>query len=160
MLSEIISLITISYFAIGCNKSNEDVQNVLNEESISRGGGEQFFFSNNWEKEELNVTDENFEEEVLKSNMIVLVDFWVGWCGSCKKLDPIIKELTEDYKDEVKIVKIEADKNQFTFDQYSQYSKGNVPLLLLFINGEVVDKRLGLASKQEIVEMFDKYIEE
>jgi thioredoxin 1 len=99
------------------------------------------------------VTDKNFEEEILKSDTPALVDFWAGWCGPCRMVSPIIEELAEEYKGRLKVAKINVDDNLNT---PSQYGIRGIPALLLFKNGELVDQVIGAASKAHLVQFIEK----
>ena len=94
----------------------------------------------------LHVTKENFESEVLKSEVPVLVDFFAQWCGPCKMLMPIVEEVAKDFK----VCKIDIDENQELAIQYRVMS---VPTLIVFKNGEVTAKNIGVISKDAILDM-------
>ena len=99
---------------------------------------------------EIILNKDNFESEVLKSDMPVLVDFWAAWCGPCKMLAPTIAELAEEYKGKVKVCKYNIDDDASIAIKYGVVS---IPTLLLFKNGEVVDKSVGFVPKAEIEAM-------
>ena len=92
-------------------------------------------------------TDENFNEEVLSSNIPVLVDFYADWCGPCKMLAPVIEALAGELEGKVKIGKLNVDNASETAQKYGIMS---IPTLLYFKNGEVVNKTVGVVSKTEI----------
>jgi thioredoxin 1 len=92
-------------------------------------------------------TDENFKGEVLESDRPVLVDFFAEWCGPCKIMGPIIDELTEELKDQIKVGKLNVDENQETAGKYGVMS---IPTLVYFENGEVKKTIVGLKTKEEI----------
>jgi thioredoxin 1 len=100
----------------------------------------------------LEFTDANFESDVLGSDVPVLVDFWAEWCGPCKALTPIIDELASDYKGKVKVGKVDTDANR---EVSVKYSVSAIPTVILFQNGEVKEKFVGLRSKQELSSMLD-----
>lgn len=101
-------------------------------------------------------TDANFDNEVLKSNTMVLVDFWAGWCGPCKVLSPIIKELAKEYENKaIKIGEMNVDENPNTPSRYSIMS---IPTLLFLKNGKVVDQLVGVQSKQDLNKKIDQLL--
>lgn len=95
----------------------------------------------------LEFTDENFADEVLKSDLPVLVDFWAEWCGPCKALTPIIDELADEFVGKVKIGKLDTDANRETA---TKYSVSAIPSLILFTAGEIKEKFVGLRPKQDL----------
>ena len=110
---------------------------------------------------EYTFTSENFEEEVLKSDVPVLVDMFATWCGPCKMMAPVVAQLAEEYKGSVKVGKLDIDQN---VDIVAQYKIMSVPTFLVIKDGEVVKKLIGAVSKEELVEaigqakQFDEYI--
>jgi len=97
----------------------------------------------------IEVTDANFEEEVLKSDKPVLVDFWAIWCGPCRLIEPIVEELAKEYEGKVKFAKLDVDHNQNTAAKFGIRS---IPTLLIFKDGKVVDQIIGAVSKSHIEE--------
>lgn len=93
------------------------------------------------------LTDQNFEDQVLNSDKPVLVDFWAEWCGPCLQMAPMIDELASDYDGKAVIGKLDVDSNPQTA---SKYGIRNIPTLLVFKNGEVVDKQVGAAPKKAL----------
>lgn len=97
---------------------------------------------------EVILTKENFETEVLKSDIPVLVDFWATWCGPCMMLSPVIAELAEELKGKVKVGKVNVDEQN---ELAMQYRVASIPTLLLFKNGELVKTSVGFMPKAEII---------
>ena len=100
----------------------------------------------------LNITNANFETEVLKSEIPVLIDFWAAWCGPCKALAPVIDEIASEVTD-VKIGKVNTDESMELARKYRVMS---IPTLIYFKNGEVVDTLRGLQSKEDILSLIEK----
>ncbi len=103
------------------------------------------------------LSDDTFENEVLKSDKPVMVDFWASWCGPCLALTPIIDELAEEYSDKIKICKLNVDENQKTAMEYG--IKG-IPTILFFKDGKVVEQSVGLVPKDYLENLIKKVIEE
>ena len=103
----------------------------------------------------LEITDSNFEETVLKSDKPVLVDFWAAWCGPCRMVGPIIDEISEEYEGKAVVGKVDIDSNQ----QYAaQFGVRNIPTVLVFKNGELVDRKVGVSSKNDYAQALDNLI--
>ena len=96
-----------------------------------------------------NLSLDNFDNEISSSNVPVLVDFWAEWCGPCKMLGPILEEISKDLKDKLQVVKVNLDDNQ---DLAMKYSIRSIPTLLLFKEGELIDTKVGLLPKSDLVE--------
>lgn len=97
----------------------------------------------------VNVTDSNFASEVLEADGKVLVDMWAPWCGPCRMLGPIIDEIAEEQEGKLKVCKLNVDENPETARKYRVMS---IPTMLLFEDGELVNKMIGLKPKEEILE--------
>lgn len=102
----------------------------------------------------VNSSDANFEQDVLKADTPVLVDFWAAWCGPCKAIAPVLEELADDYKDKVKVVKIDVDDNP---EIASQFGIRSIPTIMIFKEGEKVDMAMGLQPKDQLVALIDKH---
>ena len=102
-----------------------------------------------------NLSLDDFDNEISSSNIPVLVDFWAEWCGPCKSLGPILEEISKDLKDKLQVVKVNLDENQ---DLAMKYSIRSIPTLLLFKKGELVDTKVGLLPKSDLVEWLDSKI--
>ena len=103
----------------------------------------------------LEITDQSFQEMVLNSDKPVLVDFWAVWCGPCRMLGPIIEEVAADFEGKAIVGKVDVDNNQ----QVSvDYGIRNIPTVLIFKNGEEVDKIVGVASKEVIAEKLSAHL--
>ncbi|QCI17963.1 thioredoxin TrxA [Buchnera aphidicola (Acyrthosiphon lactucae)] len=103
----------------------------------------------------IELTDQNFEEKVLKSKSFVLVDFWAQWCNPCKILAPILEEISKEYSDKIIIGKLNIEENPNTAPVYSIRS---IPTLLLFQNSEVLGTKVGAVSKLQLKEFLDENI--
>ena len=100
----------------------------------------------------IEITDDNFETEVTNSSIPVLVDFWAEWCGPCRMLAPTIEELAEDYKDQVKVGKLNTDDNK---QVAVQFGISAIPTIILFQNGDVAKKFVGLVAKKDLKAALD-----
>lgn len=103
----------------------------------------------------LTVTDTTFEEEVLKSEIPVLVDFWAEWCGPCRMIGPIVEELGKEYEGKLKVAKVDVQSNN---NVASKYGIMSIPALLFFKNGEVVDQIVGAVPKKAVVDRLTKVL--
>jgi thioredoxin 1 len=102
----------------------------------------------------LEITDANIEE-VLKTEKLVVIDFWAEWCGPCKMVGPIIEQISEEYKESVTVGKLDVDNND---DTTSKYGIRNIPTVLFIKNGEVVDKVVGAGPKNMFTDKIDKLL--
>jgi thioredoxin 1 len=100
-------------------------------------------------------TDDNFDTEVLKSNLPVLVDFWAEWCGPCKMIAPIVEEIAGDYAGKVKVGKVNVDFNN---QVAMQYGIRGIPALLVFKGGSVANQIVGAVPKNNITQILDEVI--
>lgn len=103
----------------------------------------------------LHLTDDSFENEVIKSDKPVLIDFWAAWCGPCRMIAPVIEELSQEYDGKAKICKLDVDNNQQTAMQFGIRS---IPTLLIFKGGEVVDTIVGAVPKEQIVSKLQNHV--
>lgn len=101
----------------------------------------------------LQLTDDTFEAEVIKSDKPVLVDFWASWCAPCKAIAPVIDGLAEQFGDQVKIAKVNVDENPAT---PGQYGVRGIPTLILFKDGEIVDQLVGAVPKNQLEGLIKK----
>ncbi len=99
---------------------------------------------------EITVRKENFEQEVINSEIPVLVDFWATWCGPCRMIAPILEEIASENVGKIKVAKINVDEEM---ELAMRYKIEAIPTLLVFKNGEMVKKSIGLLSKEEILKM-------
>ena len=103
----------------------------------------------------LQITDASFEEVVLKSDKPVLVDFWATWCGPCRMLGPVIEELATEYEGRVVVGKVDVDNNQ---EFAAKYGVRNIPTVLVFKDGEVVGRQVGVAPKKIYTDALDSLL--
>ena len=103
----------------------------------------------------LQITDASFDEVVLKSDKPVLVDFWATWCGPCRILGPVIEELATEYEGRVVVGKVDVDNNQ---EFAAKYGVRNIPTVLVFKDGEVVGRQVGVAPKKTYTDALDSLL--
>jgi thioredoxin 1 len=97
----------------------------------------------------LNVTDDSFESDVLRSEQPVLVDYWAEWCGPCKMIAPVLEEIADEYKGKMSVAKLNIDDNPNT---PPKYGIRGIPTLMIFKNGEVAATKVGALSKSQLLE--------
>lgn len=95
----------------------------------------------------MNITSENFEKEVLNSELPVLVDFWASWCGPCKMMTPIVEEIAKELEGKAKVCKINVDEEQNLAIKYGIMS---IPTFLVFKEGKVISTKIGMQDKEEL----------
>ena len=101
------------------------------------------------------VTDANFETEVINSDLPVLIDFWAPWCGPCRAIGPVVDELSREFSGKLKVVKMNVDDNPLT---PSRFGVRSIPNLLIFKNGQVKDQIIGAVAKQMFVQAISKVV--
>ncbi|OCR02237.1 thioredoxin [Oscillatoriales cyanobacterium USR001] len=101
------------------------------------------------------VTDSTFEQEVLKSEVPVLVDFWAPWCGPCRMVAPVVDEIAQQYEGQVKVVKVNTDENP---NVASNYGIRSIPTLMIFKAGQKVDMVVGAVPKTTLANTLEKYL--
>ena len=101
------------------------------------------------------VTDSNFEREVIDSDLPVLIDFWAPWCGPCRAIGPVVEDLAKEYEGKLKVVKMNVDDNPLS---PSRYGVRSIPNLLLIKNGQVKDQIIGAVPKAQFVQAISKVV--
>lgn len=101
------------------------------------------------------VTSGTWEQEVLKANGLVMIDFWAPWCGPCKMIAPIVDELAKEYPEKLKVLKLNTDENP---DVAGKYQIMGIPSLLFFKGGKVIEKLVGAMSKKQFKETIDRLL--
>ena len=101
------------------------------------------------------ISDDTFDQEVIKSDIPVLVDFWAQWCGPCRMIAPAVGELAEEYNGRVAVGKLNIDENP---DTPQKYGVRSIPTLLLFKDGKVVESTVGVAGKEQLAALLDKHV--
>jgi thioredoxin 1 len=97
-------------------------------------------------------TDKNFKETVIDQEGVAVVDFWAEWCGPCRMITPIIEELSKEYEGKVTVGKVNVDENQ---EVSMKYNIRSIPTVLVLKNGEVVDKQVGVTTKQKLIDKIE-----
>lgn len=100
----------------------------------------------------LEITDATFDEVVLKSDKPVMVDFWAAWCGPCRMVGPIIEQISEEYKGKAVVGKVDVDAHQ---EYAAKYGVRNIPTVLVFKNGEIINRQVGVAPKNTYTDALD-----
>lgn len=101
----------------------------------------------------MKITSENFEKEVLNSDVPVLVDFFATWCGPCKMMSPVVEEIAKEMQGKAKVYKVDTDEEQNLAIKYGIMS---IPTFIVFKNGEPVDKAIGMRDKEELINLLNK----
>ncbi len=101
------------------------------------------------------VTDNDFKDEVIEEKKLVVVDFWAQWCGPCRKLTPLLEQIQNEFKDEVKVVKVDADKN---INTSKEYGISSLPSILIFKDGAIKEIMAGMMQKSAIISNIKKYL--
>ena len=103
----------------------------------------------------IQISDDTFEENVIKKGQPIIVDFWAEWCGPCKQIGPILEEISDEYSGKITIGKLDVDENPET---PGKFQIRGIPTMLLFNNGELIVTKVGMSSKADLTEWIDKNI--
>ena len=103
----------------------------------------------------IQISDDTFEENVIKKGQPIIVDLWAEWCGPCKQIGPILEEISDEYSDKITIGKLDVEENPET---PGKFQIRGIPTMLLFNNGELIDTKVGMSSKADLTEWIDKNI--
>lgn len=147
------------FFVLACN-TNRTVPTVSQGDRTNPPGREVETSRDNTtgghtSKHTMEFTDANFDKTVLDNNGIAVVEFWAVWCGPCRIMGPIIEDLADDYKGKASIGKINVDHNP---EVTMQFGIRSIPTVLIFKNGEVVEKHVGTTSKQALVDKIEAHL--
>ncbi len=104
----------------------------------------------------VNINEKDFEKEVLKSDIPVLVDFWATWCGPCNMIAPLIEKMAKEYEGKMKVIKIDIDSNS---NIASELGIRSIPTLIFFKNGDIVDQVIGVVSEMQLKKIIEKVLE-
>ena len=104
----------------------------------------------------ITVNDENFDQEVLQSDIPVLVDFWAEWCGPCKVVGPTVEELATDYKGRLKVAKLDVDSSP---EAAGRFGVRGIPTLIVFKDGKAQERSVGVRPKRQLADLVDQYIQ-
>lgn len=102
---------------------------------------------------DINITDKDFEDKVIKGKGITMVDFWAPWCGPCKMMGPIIEDVAKEIKDKAKVYKLNVDENPETAEKYNVMS---IPTIIIFVDGKEVEQMTGMQPKEILIEKLKK----
>ncbi len=102
---------------------------------------------------EITVTDKSFDQEVIKSAIPVLVDFWATWCGPCQMQNPILEDIAKEFAGKVKVAKVNVDENPASASKYQVMS---IPTLILFNKGQIIKQMIGVQGKERLIEEINK----
>jgi thioredoxin 1 len=103
----------------------------------------------------LQVTDDTFEEEIVKSDLPAVVDFWAAWCGPCRMVGPVVEELAKEYEGRIKVAKMDVDQNRET---PAKFGIRNIPTLIFFKDGEVANTIIGAQPKSALEDVIKKLL--
>ena len=103
----------------------------------------------------IKISDDTFENEVITKGKPIIVDFWAEWCGPCKQIGPILEDLSDEYKEKIIIGKLDVDENP---EIASKYQIRGIPTMMLFNNGTLIDTKVGMSSKSDLIQWIDNNI--
>tara|TARA_B100001939_G_C16870278_1_gene586077 strand:- start:398 stop:718 length:321 start_codon:yes stop_codon:yes gene_type:complete len=103
----------------------------------------------------IKISDDTFENEVITKGKPIIVDFWAEWCGPCKQIGPILEDLSDEYKEKITIGKLDVDENP---EIASKYQIRGIPTMMLFNNGTLIDTKVGMSSKSDLIQWIDNNI--
>jgi len=101
------------------------------------------------------ITEKNFEKEVLNSNILVLVDFWAPWCPPCQMIAPVIEEISKEFADKIKVGKINTDQE---YDLATRYGIRGIPTLMIFKEGKVIEQMVGYINREQLKNILGRYL--